>query len=402
MKISGIKIATCNSGIKYQNRDDLMLAIFDKEIAIAGVFTKNAIKGAPVYNALKNLSQNKTARALIVNAGNANVFNGEKGDEIVQKTASVISQELQCHENQVYISSTGVIGELFDYNLITDKVPALVQNANYHTNNVQKAAAAIMTTDLAPKVATATCQIDDKEITVQGFAKGSGMIAPNMATMLAYIFTDTNIEATILQEVLVEINEETFNSITVDSDTSTSDTALLFATGDAGNKIIDKPNDEGLLSLKKALNEVMLDLAKKIVRDGEGAKKLIEINVTGASSKEQAKATAFAVGYSPLVKTAMAAADPNWGRIAAAIGKACPEVNQDELRIDLGTYQIIENGALHHSYNEDLVHQYLKNEEVAININLGLNKNETLKFKKTIYTCDFNEEYVKINKEYRT
>lgn len=402
MKISGIKIATCNSGIKYQNRDDLMIAIFDKEVAIAGVFTKNSVKGAPVHKAIKNLSQSKTARALIVNAGNANVFNGEKGDEIVQKTASAVANQIQCNENQIYISSTGVIGELFDYNLITSKVPTLVQNATYDENNTQKAAAAIMTTDLAPKTSAATCQIDGKEITVLGFAKGSGMIAPNMATMLAYIFTDANIEATILQEILVEINEETFNSITVDSDSSTSDTALLFATGSADNKIIDKLNDERLLPLKKALNEAMLDLAKKIVRDGEGAKKLITINVVGATSASQAKTVAFAVGNSPLVKTAMAASDPNWGRITMAIGKSCEEINQNNLEISIGDYQIIENGALHHSYNENQVHQYLKNNEINIEIDLGLNKNDPLKFKKTIYACDFNEEYVKINKEYRS
>ena len=401
MKIKGVKIATCNSGIKYKNRDDLLLVTFDESTTIAGVFTKSAIKGAPVIKSIQNLRETKTARALIVNSGNANVFTGKKGEEIVAKTASAISKELNCDENQIYISSTGVIGEVFDYNLITSKIPGLVANANESEENLVKAAKAIMTTDLVEKIASATCEINGKKITIEGFAKGSGMIAPNMATMLAYIFTDANIEGDTLQQLLSEASEESFNSITVDSDSSTSDTALLFATGTVKNEIIDDANDPRINGFKHALNEITLSLAKKIVRDGEGAKKLIQINVEGAKNKEQAKIVGLAVANSPLVKTALAAADPNWGRIAMAVGKSCFDTNCDQLNITIGNFAITRNGGLDPSYSESAVHNYLKNDEIEITIDLGINLPQP-ENKKTIYTCDFNEEYVTINKDYRS
>ncbi len=401
MKIKGIKIATCNSGIRYKNRDDLLVLTFDKPATIAGVFTKSSIKGAPVIKSIANLMASKTAMGLVVNSGNSNVFTGKKGEEIVEKTASTLAQELNCDENQIYISSTGVIGEVFDYHLITDKIPTLVAKANESEENLAKAAKAIMTTDLAPKTVSATCQIDAKNVTIEGFAKGSGMIAPNMATMLGFIFTDANIQGDVLQQILSELNEESFNSITVDSDSSTSDTALLFATGDAQNEKITDINDPRLSDFKATLFEVMLDLAKKIVRDGEGAKKLVKINVEGASSKDQAKIVGLAIANSPLVKTALAAADPNWGRIAMAVGKSCPEANINNLKITIGKFTITQNGQLHPNYVEKDVHQYLKGDEIEITIDLGI---ETIQEanKKTIYTCDFNEEYVTINKDYRS
>ncbi len=401
MKIKGIRIATCNSGIKYKDRDDLMLAIFDKPTAIAGVFTKSSIKGAPVTKSIANLAASKTARALIVNAGNANVFTGEKGIEIVERTTASVAREVGCDENQIYISSTGVIGEVFDYHLITDKIPALNDKAVESQENLAKAGKAIMTTDLKEKTTTATCKIDGPTVTIEGFAKGSGMIAPNMATMLAYIFTDANIDANVLQQLLSKTNEDSFNAITVDSDSSTSDTALLFSTCEASHDKITDINDPRLDSFKETLFEAMLDLAKKIVKDGEGAKKLIKINIEGASSKDQARTVGLAIGNSPLVKTAMAAADPNWGRIAMAVGKSCPEVNINDLKISIGEFMVTKNGQLSPDYVESKVHEYLKNGEVEITIDLGVSSIQEAN-KKTIYTCDFNEEYVTINKEYRS
>lgn len=401
MKISGVKIATTNSGIKYQNRDDLLLVTFDAPTTISGVFTKSSMKGAPVIKSKENLAQTKTARALIVNSGNANVFTGKAGEEIVARTSASVAEELNCDTNQVYVSSTGVIGEIFDYNLITGKVPALINAANESEENLAKAAKAIMTTDLVEKTSSTTCEIDGQVITIQGFAKGSGMIAPNMATMLAYIFTDANIEAQTLQQLLSAANEDSFNSITVDSDSSTSDTVLLFATGAAKNKVITNATDPKLNSFKATLREVTLDLAKQIVRDGEGAKKLIQINIEGAANKEQAKVTGLAVANSPLVKTAIAAADPNWGRIVMAVGKSCFEVNVDSLEISIGKFPITKNGQTHPDYVESDVHEYLRNNEVEITIDLGIRPAQA-ENRKTIYTCDFNEEYIAINKEYRS
>jgi glutamate N-acetyltransferase/amino-acid N-acetyltransferase len=398
--IKGISIATTNCGIKYKNRDDLLLMIFDDKTSVAGVFTTSSMPAAPISWCKKNII-NGEAKALIVNAGNANAFTGLAGEETVLKTALKISEVFSYHQNTIFISSTGVIGETLNSKLITNAIPNLQKNLAGDETAWNKAAKAIMTTDTKQKLISKTCEIAGHKISLTGFAKGSGMIAPNMATMLGYIFTDANISSETLSALLREANEETFNSITVDSDQSTNDTVLLFATKKSAHKLIDDANDKALQGFKLALHEVMLTLAKMIVIDGEGAKKLIEINVGGASQKSEAKKVAFAIANSPLVKTALAAADPNWGRIAMAVGKSCDNTSPEKLIIKIGDYQITQDGAKHKDYNEELVHQYLKNSEIKIYIDLGMEAYEASKTA-IVWSCDLNEEYIKINKDYRS
>ncbi len=399
MKISGVKIATANCGIKYKNRDDLLLISFEDEANVAGVFTTSSMPAASVVWCKKNIAQG-SAKALIVNAGNANAFTGKAGEETVSQSAKSACDTLGCNLEQVFISSTGVIGEPLNYKLITDAIPNMAKNFASDDAVWDKASKAIMTTDTKQKIISKTCKIGDKKITITGFAKGSGMIAPNMATMLSYIFTDADISSKILQELFKEINEETFNSITVDSDTSTNDTALIFATKKAQNEKISDKNDEKIAEFKATLHQIMLELAKMIVVDGEGAKKLIEIEISGAKNKQQAKIVAFSIGNSPLVKTALAAADPNWGRIAMAVGKSCPETSPEKITIKIGDFIIAQNGAKHPNYVEKNVHEYLKNDKIKISVDLGISLQQ--ENKATIYTCDFNEEYIKINKDYRS
>ncbi len=394
--IEGVKFASTNSEIKYKNRDDLSLVVFDEETSVAGVFTKSNIVSSTVTWCRKSL-ENKKAKALIVNAGNANTFTGEAGEEIVQKTAEEISKSLNCDKNKVFISSTGVIGEIFDYKLITTKITGLINNLNNDEPSFRACAKAIMTTDLVEKISYKEVLIDGEKIIIQGFCKGSGMIAPNMATMLSYIFTDAKISSKDLQEITNEINEKSFNSITVDSDCSTNDTSMVFATNKSGS-LIQKGNNSYEV-FKKSLLAVLLDLAKKIVKDGEGAKKLIKVTVSGARSIDQAKKSAFAVANSPLVKSAIAAFDPNWGRIIMAIGKSQVEINHKNLRLSIGANIIVENGQKSGDYDEEKIRNYIENnQEIAIDINLANSENNSW----TSYGCDLNEEYVTINKEYRT
>lgn len=394
--IKGIKIATTNCGIKYKNRDDLLLVTFDSAANVAGVFTSSSMPAASVVWCKKNIAQG-SAKALVVNAGNANAFTGKAGEETVLATAQSAAQGLSCKDEQVFISSTGVIGETLNSKLITLAIPKMLQNLESDEAAWHKASRAIMTTDTKPKLIKKTCEILGKKVSLIGFAKGSGMIAPNMATMLGYIFTDANISSKVLQQLLKETTETTFNSITVDSDQSTNDTVLLFATKAAENaEIVDFENAE-LASFKAALHEVSLGLAKMIVVDGEGAKKLIEIEVEGAKNAAQAKEVAFAIANSPLVKTAIAGCDPNWGRIVMAVGKSCKETSPEKIVVKIGEYQLTKDGAKHPDYVEKLVHEYLKNSEVKISANLGIGSSSA-----TVWTCDLNEEYIKINKDYRS
>jgi len=394
--IKGIKIATINCGIKYKNRDDLLLIAFESDANVAGVFTKSSMPAAPVSWCKTNI-KNGTAKALIVNAGNANAFTGKAGEDVVLATAKKAAETLHCKEEQVFISSTGVIGETLDAKLITSAIPQMAKSFANDEAAWDKAAKAIMTTDTKQKLIKKTCEINGKEISLIGFAKGSGMIAPNMATMLGYIFTDANISSTTLATLLTEITEETFNAITVDSDTSTNDTVLLFATKAAGNSEITDSKSAELNDFKLALHQMALGLAKMIVIDGEGAKKLIEVEVDGAVSKAQAKEVAFAIANSPLVKTAIAGCDPNWGRIVMAVGKSCFEASPEKIIVKIGDHQLTKNGGKHPDYVEKIVHEYLKNSEVKISVNLGLGSNSA-----TVWTCDLNEEYIKINKDYRS
>ncbi len=394
--IKGIKIATTNCGIKYKNRDDLLLVVFEQEANIAGVFTSSSMPAASVSWCKKNIEQG-TAKALVVNAGNANAFTGKAGEETVFATAHAASQGLHCKDSQVFISSTGVIGETLNSELITSAVPKMLENLASDEAAWDKASRAIMTTDTKPKLIKKTCEIAGSKVSLIGFAKGSGMIAPNMATMLGYIFTDANISASTLQILLKEAVETSFNSITVDSDQSTNDTVLFFATKAAGNHEISDSQSTELEAFKAALQELALGLAKMIVVDGEGAKKLIEIEVNGATTQAQAKEVAFAIANSPLVKTAIAGCDPNWGRIVMAVGKSCKETSPEKIIVKIGDHQLTQNGAKHPNYLEKVVHEYLKNSEVKISVNLGIGESSAI-----VWTCDLNEEYIKINKDYRS
>ena len=400
--IKNIKLATINCGLKYKNRDDLLLVELPENTAVAGVFTKSAMAAAPVQLCQENLQQHK-ARALIVNAGNANAFTGVGGIEAAKRVTKKVAEALGCNQDQVFMSSTGVIGERLKDELIIASMPELAKKLSASeaaTQNAwENAAKAIMTTDTFAKSISKTIKIQGEEITLNGFAKGSGMIAPNMATMLGYIFTDANICSKLLQTLLSSFNEETFNSITVDSDTSTNDTVLLFATRQAKHEKIRDINDPNLASFKIALKDLMLELAKQVVVDGEGATKLIEIEVKNATSKTAAKIIALNIANSPLVKTAIAGSDPNWGRIVMAIGKSEQEVLQNKLGIKIGEFAIVENGELVKNYDEKPVHQYLQGKEVKIivDINLGDKENQA-----KVWTCDFTEGYIKINKDYRS
>lgn len=394
--LKGLKISTTNCGIKYKNRDDLLLVTFDEPANVAGVLTSSSMPAAPVVWCRKSLKSG-VARALVVNAGNANAFTGKEGEEAVLKTANKVVKELGCKVNEVFISSTGVIGERLKVELIEAALPQMIKNSAMDETSWIKAAQAIMTTDTKMKLVSRTCRIGDKDISLIGFAKGSGMIAPNMATMLGYIFTDANICSKTLQILLKETAEHSFNAISVDSDQSTNDTVLLFATKAAGNHEISDSHSAELAEFKRTLNELALDLAKMIVVDGEGAKKLIEIEVEGARTTEQAKKVAFSIANSPLVKTAIAAADPNWGRIIMAVGKSCDETSPDKIIIKIGDHPITKDGGKHPDYVENLVHKYLTGSEVKISANLGIGAARWV-----VWTCDLNEEYIKINKDYRS
>ncbi len=391
-----IKIATTNCGIKYKNRDDLLLVYFKGLAEIAGVFTQSSMRAAPVIWCQKNIIKGQ-AKALLVNSGNANCFTGKDGFLAVEKKSKYLAKSLDCKDDQIFICSTGVIGEKLAVKKITDKIPEIVKNANFNQDSWDMASKAIMTTDTKPKLVKKMCKIGDKNIELIGFAKGAGMIAPNMATMLSFIFTDADINHQILSKLLKDATEKSFNSITIDSDTSTNDTLLIFATKTAKNiKILDE-NDQSLADFKKKLDELCLELAKMIILDGEGVKKLIEITVKGATNNKSAKQVALSIGNSPLIKSAIAAADPNWGRIIMAIGKSCPEAKQENVSLKIGDFNIVLNGELSKNYVEKEVHQYLKNEEVKIEIELKLGKGLA-----TIYASDLNEEYVTINKDYRS
>jgi glutamate N-acetyltransferase/amino-acid N-acetyltransferase len=396
LEIEGIKISTTNSGIKYKNRDDLLLVELPKSSIAAGVFTKSDIVGDCIIESRKNI-KNGFARLLLVNAGNANVFNGEFGKQAVQNIHQTLINLFNCKKEEIYSFSTGVIGEILEDNLITKKLPKMQQNLTQNISSWQKASAAILTTDLMEKKISKEFEIDGQEIKINAIAKGSGMIAPNMATMLSYIFTNINIDQNILQQIFSEINEISFNSITVDSDTSTSDAAMIFSTKKANNQKITDINDPNLIIFKEKLKEVMIYLAKKIVSDGEGAKKLITINVKNAKSEISAKKIAFSVANSPLVKTAIAGEDPNWGRILMAIGKVSEKIDPSKISIKIGDNQIVTKGSKDKYYDEHKTHNYLKNNEIYIEINLDMDS-----FDRVVWSCDFTEDYIKINKDYRS
>jgi len=396
LEIEGIKIATINSGIKYKDRDDLLLIEMPKGSIVSGVFTKSNIVGDCITEARKNI-KNGSVKSLIVNSGNANVFNGKFGQEAVNNINKTAANLFNCKQEEVYSFSTGVIGEILNDKLITEKLPKMFQKLDQNEDYWEKAASAILTTDLKTKKISKKFEINGQKVRINAIAKGSGMIAPNMATMLSFVFTDINIDQKILQKIFSEINEISFNSITVDSDTSTSDAAMIFSTKKVGNYEITDINDPSLVIFKEKLSEIMIYLAKEIVADGEGAKKLIEINLRNAKSHISAKNIAFSVANSPLVKTAIAGSDPNWGRILMAVGKVGEKIDPTKINIKIGDNNIVTNGEKDPSYSEEKTHNYLKSDKIYIEIDLNIGS-----FSRRVWSCDFNEEYIKINKDYRS
>jgi glutamate N-acetyltransferase/amino-acid N-acetyltransferase len=395
--LEGVRFATAAAGIKYKGRTDVLLVALDEGTEVAGVFTTSKCPSAPVDWCRANLAAGK-ARALMVNSGNANAFTGRKGRETVEMSAAYVASALGVPAGSVFLASTGVIGEP----LAPQKFEAVLGDLSARLAPAPwiDAARAIMTTDTFPKVVTATVDLDGVPVTINGMAKGAGMIAPDMATMLSFVFTDAPLAAPVLQDLIGKGARQSFNSITVDSDTSTSDTLLLFATGKAaarGAPRITDPADPRLAAFRAALDGLLLDLAKMVVRDGEGARKFIEVNVTGATDNASAKRIAFAIANSPLVKTAVAGEDANWGRVVMAVGKAGEPADRDRLAIYFGGIRVAVDGERDPAYSEDAASAVMRKDEIVIRADIGLGKGQA-----TVWTCDLTKEYVAINGDYRS
>jgi glutamate N-acetyltransferase/amino-acid N-acetyltransferase len=393
--VKGAEFAAVEAGVRYQNRKDVMLVRLAPGTTLAGVFTRSSTRSACVRDCQAKLAlkvPEGAGAAIIVNSGNSNAFTGKLGDEAVAAVTGAVADALGVPATRVFSSSTGVIGEPLPFDRITAKVPDLV--AALTEDAVEMAAQAIMTTDTFPKGAAATLQGEGGVIHISGIAKGSGMIAPDMATMLVYIFTDAKIGANQLQKMVSRNVDATFNSITVDSDTSTSDTLLIAATGQSTAAELKGP---ALKAFETALQGVMRDLALQVVRDGEGATKLVEMRVSGAASDEDAAKVAFAIANSPLVKTAIAGQDPNWGRIVAAIGKSGAEADRDKLTIRFGDILVAQNGWRNPEYKEDDAAAYMQGQELVFAVDLGLGKG-----KRSVWTCDLTSRYIEINADYRS
>jgi glutamate N-acetyltransferase/amino-acid N-acetyltransferase len=398
-EIAGVGIATAASNTRYKGRDDLFLASFAAGTAVAGVFTRSKAPSAPVdwCRRLLQASASPKARALVVNAGNANAFTGRLGAEAVQKTAEAAAKALGCGVDEVYLASTGVIGVQLPVDGITAPIAGMAKSLK--GNVWDKAAEAISTTDTFPKGATRTAKIDGQTVTINGIAKGSGMIAPDMATLLGFVFTDAKLPAAVLQTLLSEHNETTFNCVTVDSDTSTSDTLMAFATGQgAAHDPVIRADDPRLQNFREAFHDLLLDLAHQVVKDGEGASKFITINITGAEDDKAAKRIAFSVANSPLVKTAIAGEDANWGRIVAAVGKAGEAADRDRLVVRIGGQLVAKDGMAVADYNEAETTRHLKGHNIDIDVDVGVGGPGIA----TVWTCDLTHEYISINADYRS
>jgi len=395
--IEGVRIATAEAGIRYRNRTDVLFVTLAKDSAVAGVFTRSKCPSAPVDWCRKNLEKG-TARALVVNSGNANAFTGKSGAQATKLTADIAARAAGCRASQVFIASTGVIGEPLDatqFKGVLDDCQARANPAAW-----REAAEAIITTGTFPKVATRTATLGGVEVTINGIAKGAGMIAPDMATMLSFVFTDAPIAAPVLQALLKKGSEKSFNCVTVDGDTSTSDTLLIFATGAAaarGAPSIALPSDRRLAPFRAALEDLLIDLAQQVARDGEGARKLITVRVTGATSASSARRIAMSIANSPLVKTAVAGEDANWGRVVMAVGKAGEPAERDKLAIWFGDIRVAAKGARDPDYDEARTSEYMKSDEILIRVDLGLGRGDA-----TAWTCDLTKAYVEINGDYRS
>lgn len=395
--VPGVTFATAEAGIRYKGRTDVLLASFARGTTVAGVTTRSLCPSAAVEWCRTVLKKGK-ARGLVVNSGNANAFTGSKGRESTALTAEIAARALGCKPAEVLLASTGVIGEPLD----ATKFEGVLQATHERLapGPWLDAARAIMTTDTFPKVAMASVTLDGVDVVIAGMAKGAGMIAPDMATMLSFVFTDAPIAADVLQKMLSKGVRDTFNAVTIDGDTSTSDTLLLFATGAAktrGVSTLKSFEDPRVRSFRKALQKVLADLAEQVARDGEGARKLVRVNVTGAVSRKSARRIAMSIANSPLVKTAVAGEDANWGRVVMAVGKAGEPADRDRLAISFGDIRVAANGMRDPSYDEAAVSAYMKNDVVDITVDLGLGKGAD-----RVLTCDLTKEYVAINGDYRS
>ena len=398
--VRGAEFSSVAAGVRYSGRADVMLARTAPGSTVAGVFTQSTTRSAPVRDCEVKLAglAGGTATgglAILVNSGNANAFTGRDGDATVSELTGQVARTLGIPQGSVFSASTGVIGEKLPAEVISGALDELV--AGLDPGRTGDAARAIMTTDTFPKGSGTSFVLGDRDVAVFGFAKGSGMIAPDMATMLAFIFTDATVSQGILQGLVSEICGRTFNSITVDSDTSTSDTVLVVATGAAGAPAIDDVASPACARLAGALESVMTDLAQQIVRDGEGATKFVEVNATGAASVDDARRVAFSIANSPLVKTAIAGEDPNWGRVVMAVGKSGAQADRDLLSIRFGDIEVAECGEVSKSHSEELAAAYMRNSEIVISVDLGLGEGSA-----KVWTCDFSAGYVAVNADYRS
>ncbi len=388
--IDGVRFATVEAGVRYKGRTDVMLAALDPGTSVAGVFTRSATRAAPVLDCQGKIGgASDGPAAILVNSGNANAFTGHYGQNSVAEVTQAVAKATGVAVGRVFTSSTGVIGEPLPHDRIVSQLEALKSGLSRHA--IEDAARAIMTTDTFPKGASAQVEIGGKTVSIAGIAKGSGMIAPDMATMLVYIFTDAVVDQSALQSMLGAQTDRTFNCITVDSDTSTSDSLLLCATGASG---VDAT---GNAAFAEALETVMLDLAQQVVRDGEGATKFVEIRVTGAASDADAKVHGLAIANSPLVKTAIAGEDPNWGRVVMAIGKSGAAADRDLLSISFGDILVAEKGWVSPDYREEDAAAYMKGQDLVIGVDLGLGEGQS-----TVWTCDLTHGYIEINADYRS
>jgi glutamate N-acetyltransferase/amino-acid N-acetyltransferase len=392
--LAGVRLATRACEIHYKARSDVCLIELAAGTSAAGVFTRSLTAGAPVEWCRKAL-KGRRARAVVINSGNANAFTGAVGLQSVAKTVAATARNFRCPKNEVFIASTGVIGEALPDERLIGALGALKRDLAPESWAV--AAGAIMTTDTFPKGATRQAEIGGRTVTLNGIAKGSGMIAPDMATMLAFVFTDAKIPARTLQDLLEPAADLSFNSITVDGDTSTSDTLMAFATGQAKHRRVAGAKDPALKGFRAALEDLLRDLAQQVVRDGEGAQKFVTIEVAGAASKRAARRIGLAIGNSPLVKTAIAGEDANWGRIVMAVGKSGEKADRDRLSIAIGGVEVAHQGLVVPGYDEAPVAAHMKGREIEIAVDVGVGRGRA-----TIWTCDLTHGYISINADYRS
>jgi glutamate N-acetyltransferase / amino-acid N-acetyltransferase len=397
--VAGVRLATAAAGIRYPGRTDVLLALFDEGTAVSGVFTRSKCPSAAVDWCRERIKGGRAnARALVVNSGNANAFTGKSGRAATKLTAEIAAGAAHCKPGDVFLASTGVIGEPLDATKFAAVMDGLADGAK--SGGWHAAAGAMMTTDTFPKGAAAVVRLGASVVTICGIAKGAGMIAPDMATMLSFVFTDAPIAPAVLKRLLQDGVENTFNAVTIDGDTSTSDTLLAFATGAAaarGMEKIARLSDPRLAAFRKGFNAVLADLAEQVARDGEGARKLVEIVVEGAVSKKSARRIALSIANSPLVKTAIAGEDANWGRVVMAVGKAGEPADRDRLAIWFGGIRVAHKGARDPGYDEAAVSAAMKKPEITLKVALGLGNSRD-----RVLTCDLTKEYVAINGDYRS